>query len=171
MRDRNSMIKGLMGALLLAPCAVTLAAEAPCCASDDNHRPSAVAPRMAFADAAPCCASDDNHLMAATPAGSLSQLGASNPSTPNVSLSPDYQVYLFTRDAVRYVELADASGTPRAAFTVVSGGLLSLPVGVDAVQQVAVAPAWTEVVYSDTTVIVGRRVSDDGATIWQVFVK
>lgn len=147
MRDRNSMIKGIMGALLLAPCAATLAAEAPCCASGDNGRPNAIMAR------------------------SLTDLGQPNPAVTNESRQSDYQAFVFTRDTQRFIEIADASGTPRAAFTVVNGTLLSLPVGSDAVQQVPVAPTAADTVYDDHYVSVGIRRGSDGRASWQVYIK
>lgn len=141
-------IHTLAALLLLAPVAASWAAEPPCCASGDNGKPKG---RTAVA--------------------STSELGKTSPTSSNLSLSPEYQVFEFTREGLRYVEVADAAGVPRAAFTIVSGSVLVLPVGTDAVQQIAIAPTWTDVVYDDGTVTVARRVASDGALVWQVFVK
>ncbi|MDR6642781.1 hypothetical protein J2X57_001993 [Luteibacter sp. 1214] len=141
-------IHTLAALLLLAPVAASWAAEPVCCASGDNGKPKG---RAAVA--------------------SSSELGKTSPASSNLSLSPEYQVFEFTREGLRYVEVADAAGVPRAAFTIVSGSVLALPVGTDAVQQVAIAPAWTDVVYDDGTITVARRVASDGALVWQVFVK
>jgi len=136
-----------VGLLMLAPWATTMALEAPCCASGGNGRPSAVT------------------------APSSSELGKVSPGGQNLSLSPEYQVYQFTRSGVRYIEVTDLSGVPRAAFASVGGALLSLPIGEDAVQQIAVVPAWTDVVYEDVAVTVARYVAADGTVTWQVYVK
>lgn len=139
----------IIGLLLLTPGAAAWAGQPVCCASGDHGKPGPTATAMY----------------------STSDLGKANPVAENLSLAPDVQVFVFTREALRYVELADASGTPRAAFTVVNGGLLTLPVGPDAVQQVISAPTWAETVFEDANVVVGRHVAVDGVVSWQVFVK
>jgi hypothetical protein len=140
-------LNAILGMLMLAPCASAMAFELPpCCASGGNGRPNAVAV-------------------------SSSDLGKVSPSGQNLSLSPEYQVFQFTRSGVRYTEVADASGSPRAAFTFIGGELLALPVGDDAVQQIAIAPTSTDVVYADATMVVARHVGVDGAVSWQVYAK
>lgn len=138
---------GLVGALVLAPMAHAWAAEAPCCASGDNGRPASLMAR------------------------SLTDLGQSNPTVTNESRQPDYQAFVFTRNAQRFIEITDAAGTPRAAFTVVNNGLLTLPIGSDAVQHVPFAPVVSDVVYDDQDVVVGIRRGADGRTSWQVYIK
>lgn len=124
------------------------------------------------AAAEPCCASGDNgkpsQLMVTR---SRMDLGKPVPAVQNLSLVPDWQAFVFTRDSVRYVELAGADGVPRAAFTVVSQGVLALPIGGDLVRQVAVAPPLASTVYQDDHVAVGVLTDAEGATSWQVYVK
>lgn len=122
---------------------------------------------LAMAEA-PCCASDDHgaHALAVT-----TDLGKVSPTTGNRSLVPDWQAFVFTRRGTRYVELADAAGVPRAAFTAVDGTVLELPIGSDAVHQVAVAPALATTVYDDASVTVGVLTNADGTVTWQVYVK
>lgn len=125
----------------------------------------------ALAEAPVCCASGDNGKPKGTSlARSSTDLGQVSPSVPNVSLQPDYQVFQFTRNGLRYTEVADASGSPRAAFAVVDGALLTLPIGQDTVQQVVFVPAWPDVVYDDAAFIVAKR-TVDGAITWQVYIK
>jgi len=138
---------GVIGALALGPWMIATAGQPTCCASGDNGKPSGMA------------------------AVGTTELGQTNPSVPNLSLSPEYQVFQFTRDGVRYTEVADLTGAPRAAFTVVGGALLTLPVGTDIVQQIPVAPAWSDVVYDDGSIVIARRITSDGGTTWQVYVK
>lgn len=136
-----------VGLLMLAPWATTMAAEAPCCASGGNGRPNAIT------------------------TSSSSELGKVSPTGQNLSLSPEYQVYQFIRSGVRYFEVTDPSGAPKAAFTSVGGKLLALPIGEDAVQQIAVVPVWTDVVYEDATLAIARYAATDGTVTWQVYVK
>ncbi len=131
----------------------------------------AIAPGAAWAGAPVCCSSGDNGKPLVGTSQSAAQLGQTSPAVENQSLHPEYQAFVFTRNAARYIEVADASGTPRAAFTVLNGGLLTLPVGHDAVQEVAFPPLATDTVYQDATMVVGVRPLADGATVWQVFLK
>ncbi|MGE7139650.1 hypothetical protein ACQKIE_18645 [Luteibacter sp. NPDC031894] len=137
----------IVGMLLIAPWGATLAGAPVCCASGDNGKPSGMS------------------------AVGTTELGQFNPSVQNLSLSPEYQVFQFTREGIRYIEVADLAGAPRAAFTVVNGALLTLPIGPDTAQQVAISPAWTDVVYDDGSVVVARRTAADGGVTWQVYVK
>jgi hypothetical protein len=98
-------------------------------------------------------------------------LGKAAPEAQNVAVTPDWRAYVFNRDTVRYVELADATGAPRAAYTVVGDRVLALPIGGDLVQQVAVAPPVAAVVYQDEYSAVGVVTNADGTVTWQVFVK
>jgi len=118
----------------------------------------------------PCCASGDNGKPHATTLA-LTDLGKSSPSAVNYSRSPDYQVFLFSRDAHTYIEVTDLAGAPRAAFAVINGGVLALPVGSDAVHQVAVAAPVSDVVYEDASTVVGFAVGENGSTTWQLYVK
>jgi hypothetical protein len=138
----------LVGSLMLASCGAAWAEAPVCCASDDHHKPSGQSLAV-----------------------SSTELGKVSPSATNLSLVPDYQVFQFTRDGIRYLEVADAAGTPRAAFTVAQGALITLPIGQDAMQQVAVAPTWQATVFDDGVIAVAKRLDANGATVWQVFVK
>lgn len=122
----------------------------------------------AKADAPVCCASDDHGIRSHAVA---TDLGKVSPGTENYSRVPGWQAFVFSRNGVRYVELADASGLPRAAFTVVDGSVLALPVGGDIVQQVAFAPTFASLVFDDASVAVGVVTNADGSVSWQVFVK
>lgn len=115
---------------------------------------------------APCCASGDHGIQAAR-----ADLGKVGTAAPNESRQPGWQAYVFTRGATRWVEVADANGVPRAAFTAVSGSLVTLPIGSDQVQQVAFAPPAASVVFEDGAITVGALTGSDGSTVWQVYVK
>jgi len=116
----------------------------------------------------PCCSSGDHGVQGRAVS---TDLGKVSPTAANYSLSPNWQAFIFVRNGVRYVEVADAAGVPRAAFTIVGESVLSLPVGMDQVQQVAVASPADEVVFEDATTRVGAVTGQDGAVTWQVLVK
>lgn len=119
----------------------------------------------------PCCASGDNGKPHAVTVPTQTDLGKAAPVALNLAVVPDWRAYAFTRDTVRYVELTDAAGVPRAAFTVVGDRVLALPIGSDQVQQVGVAPPVAAVVYEDEYSVVGVVTKADGTVTWQVFVK
>ncbi|WWL67579.1 hypothetical protein V4E86_13975 [Burkholderia pseudomallei] len=59
-------------------------------------------------------------------------LGQAWPNAADVSLSPHYHVYVFTRDGIRYIQINDATGVVRGAIATAAGVVLVLPVGMDA---------------------------------------
>lgn len=59
-------------------------------------------------------------------------LGQAWPNTADVSLSPHYHVYVFTRDGIRYIQINDANGVVRGAIATAGDEVLVLPIGVDA---------------------------------------
>lgn len=121
----------------------------------------------AEAPVAPCCSSGDHGVHSQ----GTSALGQTSPSVQNFSQLPDWRVYTFVRNGIRYIEVADQAGAPRAAFAAIGGSLLTLPIGADYVQQVALHPELAAVVYEDEQLSVGVRTNLDGTVSWQVFVK
>jgi len=93
---------------------------------------------------------------AGAPAAQPNDLGQSWPRAQNLSIATGWNVYVFTRGNVRYLQINDASGNVHAAFAVSGNLALALPMGSDA-QRVstpqqplaAVASANGQVVYSD----------------------
>lgn len=65
-----------------------------------------------------------------------SGLGQSWPNAPDVSSSPNWHVYVFESDGIRYVQVNDLNGKVRGAFATAGGQFLRLPMGADA-QRVA----------------------------------
>lgn len=61
-----------------------------------------------------------------------SGLGQSWPNARDVSSSPNWHVYVFDRDGIRYIQINDLNGTVRGAFAVANGQFLVLPMGRDA---------------------------------------
>ena len=59
-------------------------------------------------------------------------LGQSWPNAPDVSTSPNWHVYVFQLNGVKYIQVNDLAGTVHAAVGTANGVTIVLPVGVDA---------------------------------------
>ncbi|WP_266156920.1 hypothetical protein [Dyella silvatica] len=68
----------------------------------------------------------------AAPSSQANGLGQSWPNARDVSASPNWHVYVFERDGVRYIQVNDLNGTVRGAFATANGTYVVLPIGVDA---------------------------------------
>ncbi|MFC5739953.1 hypothetical protein [Dyella tabacisoli] len=105
-----------------------------------------------------------------------SGLGQSWPNARDVSASPNWHVYVFERDGVRYVQVNDLNGTVRGAFATAQGQYLVLPVGTDA-QLIGtpqrpltmIKPAPSETVYRDASVQVLLTPQANGGVLLRVF--
>lgn len=96
-------------------------------------------------------------------------LGQAWPNAADVSASPNWHVYVFERDGVRFIQINDLNGNVRSAFATANGQLLVLPSGLDATL-VASAPSLAntqQIVYDDGAVRVGVRAGSHGP-IWEV---
>jgi hypothetical protein len=56
-------------------------------------------------------------------------LGQSWPNAPDVSASPQFHVYVFSREGVRYVQVNDLNGNVLAAVGSAGGEIIVLPIG------------------------------------------
>lgn len=74
-----------------------------------------------------CCPSDDKGAPKAARG-----LGESLPATVDLAADPDWQIYEFERDGLRYTQINDATGKVRAAVGRVGGTAWVLPIGQDA---------------------------------------
>lgn len=83
-------------------------------------RPAAVAGLLALALSTPVLADDPQ-----------SGLGQSWPNAQDVSSNPNYHVYVFVRDGVRYLQVNDSAGKVRGAVATAGGQFLVLPLGSD----------------------------------------
>ncbi|MFC5741154.1 hypothetical protein [Dyella tabacisoli] len=110
-----------------------------------------------------------------TPQVEVSDLGNTNPQAADVSVSPNWHVYVFHRDGIKYVQINDQQDQVRAAFATRNGLYLVLPIGSDA-QQVSTpqqplafngAAALGETVYLDSSVKVVMA-PQSGGVQWQV---
>lgn len=68
-------------------------------------------------------------------------LGQSWPNAPDVSRSPNYHVYVFIRDGIRYVQVNDLAGHILAAVASSGGTYLRLPIGLSTVTDMKVVAA------------------------------
>jgi hypothetical protein len=121
--------------------------------------------KTALAGLIALCASSIGYAQTATPATGLGQAW---PNATDLSASPNWHVYVFMLNGVKYVQVNDLNGTVHAAVAVVSGTTSVLPVGVDS-QNVTTTPSTTassttQTVYSDATTTVTATPQSDGTT-------
>ncbi|HTV87130.1 MAG TPA: hypothetical protein VME63_17155 [Dyella sp.] len=108
---------------------------------------------------------------AAQTAAPASGLGQSWPNAVDVSANPNWHVYVFMLNGIKYVQVNDLNGTVHAAIGTAGGTTIVLPVGVDA-QHVSTTPSTntsassssTVTVYSDATTTVTATPQSDGTT-------
>lgn len=85
-------------------------------------------------------------------------LGESLPETSDLSSDPDWQIYEFERDGIRYLQINDAANNARAAIGQIGATAWVLPVGRDAGRVVIQARA--------LSAVTGRTVyRDDGVEV------
>ncbi len=77
--------------------------------------------------AAKCGCPDDGH---GSPKLSIG-LGESFPDAPDLAPSPEWAVYEFERDGIRYVQMNDQTGTVRAAVGRIDDTFWVMPLGTD----------------------------------------
>jgi hypothetical protein len=110
-------------------------------------------------------------------------LGQSWPNAADVSTNPNWHVYVFVLNGIKYIQVNDLNGTVRAAVGTASGTSIVLPVGVDS-QNVATgaqnAPASTsssalgatsssaQTVYQDNSTTVMATPRSNGATTFTI---
>lgn len=76
---------------------------------------------------ASCCPSDGH-----TAPKAATGLGDAYPPSTDLASDPEWQVYEFERDGVRYVQINDANGVVRAAAGRIAGTFWVMPIGSDA---------------------------------------
>jgi hypothetical protein len=98
-------------------------------------------------------------------------LGQSWPNATDQSASPNWHVYVFWLNGIKYVQVNDLNGTVHAAVAAANGSVVVLPVGVDAqnVQTTTSSAASTATtVYSDATTTVTAAPQSNGTTQFMV---
>jgi hypothetical protein len=95
-------------------------------------------------------------------------LGQSWPNAADLSASPNWHVYVFMLNGIKYVQVNDLNGVVHAAVAAANGTAIVLPVGVDASNvTVAASPtvsSTSAVVYSDATTTITATPQSNGAT-------
>jgi hypothetical protein len=98
-------------------------------------------------------------------------LGQSWPNAADVSANPNWHVYVFFLDGIKYVQINDLNGGVHAALSTAAGTVLVLPVGRDS-RNVKTSPATNssggQTVYRDTTTTIIAIYQPDGTTHFQV---
>ena len=101
-----------------------------------------------------------------------SGLGQSWPNASDVSASPQWHVYVFVLNGIKYVQVNDLNGTVHAAVGTASGASIVLPVGVDApsvtTSPTATTTSSTVTVYSDSATTVTATPQSNGTTQFNV---
>jgi len=100
-------------------------------------------------------------------AAPASGLGQSWPNAADVSANPNWHVYVFVLNGVKYIQVNDLNGTVHAAVGTAGSTTIVLPVGVDS-QNVSTATTSTTsnsvTVYSDSTTTVTATPQSNGVT-------
>jgi hypothetical protein len=122
------------------------------------------------------CASPMAFAQTATPSTGLGQAW---PNATDVSANPNWHVYVFVLNGVKYIQVNDLNGTVHAAVGTANGAAIVLPIGVDS-QNVTTtqAPASSsssssvlspaaQTVYSDNTTTVTATPQSNGTTLFK----
>jgi hypothetical protein len=114
-----------------------------------------------------CCALFASVSVAQT-AAPATGMGQSWPNATDQSQSPNWHVFVFYLNGIKYVQVNDLNGNVHAAISSLSGIDTAMPVGVDAqnVQPNTAAPAASAatVIYNDATTTVTAVPQSDGTT-------
>lgn len=98
-----------------------------------------------------------------------SGLGQSWPNAADLSANPNWHVYVFVLNGVKYVQVNDLNGTVHAAVGTAGGTTIVLPVGTDS-QNVSTTQATTSsnavTVYSDSSTTVTATPQTNGTTLF-----
>lgn len=128
--------------------------------------------KAAFAGLTALCVTSTAFAQTATPATGLGQAW---PNAADVSANPNYHVYVFVLNGIKYIQINDLNGTVHAAVGTANGTSIVLPVGVDS-QNVATPQSPTSTsnstssqpVYSDSTTTVTATPQSNGTTRFNV---
>jgi len=95
-------------------------------------------------------------------------LGQSWPNATDVSASPQWHVYVFVLNGIKYVQINDLNGNVHAAVGTANGASIVLPIGVDApnvsTTSLPATSSSTQTVYSDSTTTVTATPQSNGTT-------
>lgn len=95
-------------------------------------------------------------------------LGQAWPNAADVSASPNWHVYVFVLNGIKYVQINDLNGTVHAAVATAAGTVMVLPIGIDSqnVQssQSVSSSSSAQTVYNDGTTVVAAEPQSNGTT-------
>ncbi|QRN56013.1 hypothetical protein ISN74_18655 [Dyella caseinilytica] len=111
------------------------------------------------------CVASTGYAQTATPATGLGQAW---PNAADLSSSPNWHVYVFVLNGVKYVQVNDLNGTVHAAVGVANGSTSVLPVGVDSqnvtTSATSSSSSATQTIYNDGTTTVTATPQSNGTT-------
>lgn len=117
------------------------------------------------------CASPMAFAQTATPSTGLGQAW---PNASDLSTNPNWHVYVFVLNGVKYIQVNDLNGTVHTAVAAANGTLMALPVGVDSqntttssAPAAASSSSTTQTVYNDATTTVTATPQSSGATLFK----
>lgn len=133
--------------------------------------------KAAFAGLIALCVTSIASAQTSAPATGLGQAW---PNATDVSANPNWHVYVFVLNGIKYIQVNDLNGNVHAAVGTANGTSIVLPVGVDS-QNVATPSSTTTnsssttssvssstTVYSDSTTTVTATPQSNGATRFTV---
>ena len=139
-----------------------------------SHRQGSFVRKAALAGLAALCVTSTAFAQTAVPATGLGQAW---PNAADVSANPNWHVYVFVLNGIRYIQVNDLNGTVHAAVGTANGTSIVLPVGVDA-QNVSTpaqssttssaASSTAQTVYQDSATTVTAVPQSDGTTTFTV---
>ncbi|RDS83791.1 hypothetical protein DWU98_05610 [Dyella monticola] len=97
-------------------------------------------------------------------------LGQSWPNAADQSVSPNWHVYVFMLNGIKYIQINDLGGTVHAAIGTANGSSIVLPVGVDSqnVSTSSSSNSSSTQVYNDGTTAVTATPQSNGTTQFSV---
>ncbi|HET7332048.1 hypothetical protein [Dyella sp.] len=126
--------------------------------------------KAAFAGLLALCVTSIASAQTSAPATGLGQAW---PNAADVSANPNWHVYVFVLNGIKYIQVNDLNGNVHAAVGTANGTSIVLPVGVDS-QNVATSSSTTTdsssttTVYSDSATTVTATPQSNGATRFTV---
>ncbi|CPG20556.1 Uncharacterised protein [Burkholderia pseudomallei] len=98
-------------------------------------------------------------------------LGQAWPNATDQSLNPNWHVYVFRLNGIKYVQINDLNGTVHAAVGTAGGTSVVLPVGADAPNvrtDAASTSSATQTVFRDSTTTITATPQSNGTTVFTV---
>lgn len=116
--------------------------------------------KAAFAGLIALCVTSITFAQTSAPATGLGQAW---PNAADVSASPNFHVYVFVLNGIKYIQINDLNGTVHAAVGTANGTSIVLPVGVDS-QNVVTSSSTTNSSSTTSSVSSTQTVYRDSTT-------